>query len=124
MTGVQTCALPISARGHVQEQGRVRAPPQLGLDTAKHQQPCPALGGLPGPKRDPRPADRALPLGAEAHDGPDRGKVDKRLWIDRGERRGRELADEGAQRTRRRIPGIDPAPNATTIVGMLEGSSP
>ena len=110
-----------TARGHVQEQGRVRAPPQLGLDTAKKQQPCTAIGWLPGPKRDPRPADRALPLGAQAHDRPERGKVDEVLRVNRGERRGRELADQGAQRARRRVPGVDPAPKRYDHRGNIGG---
>ena len=114
-------ALHPTARGHVQEQGRVRAPPLLGLDAAKQQQPCTAIGWLPGPKRDPRPADRALPLGAQAHNGPDRGKVDERLRVDRGERRRRELADQGAQRARRRVPGIDPAPKRHDHRGDVGG---
>jgi hypothetical protein len=98
-----------TARGHVQEQGRVRAPPLLGLDATKEEQPRTTRGRLPGPQRAPRPAEGALPRGAQAHDGPERGKVDERLRVDRGERRGGELADEGAQRTRRGLPGIDPA---------------
>ena len=114
-------ALHPTARGHVQEQGRVRAPPQLGLDAAKQQQPCPTIGGLPGPKRDPRPADRALPLGAQAHDRPDRGKVDELLRVDRGERRGGELADQGAQRARRRVPGIDPSAKRHDHRGNIGG---
>ena len=117
-------ALYPTACGHVQEQGRVGAPPQLGLDAAKKKEPCTALGGLPGPKRDPRPADRALSSGVQAHDRPDRGKVDKRL---------RSIVASGVAaswRTRERSapvaasPASTQPPNAMTIVGMFDGGSP
>jgi len=101
--------LHAAARGNVQEQSRVRAPPLLGLDAAKKQQPCTTIGWLPGPKRDPRPADGALPLGAEAYDRPECGKVDERFWVDRSERRGRELADQGAHSAGGGLAGIDPS---------------
>ena len=88
--------LHATARGDVQQQGGVGAPPPLGLDAAKQQEPGTALGWLPGPQRDPRPADRALPRGVQAHDRPDRGKVDERLRVDRGERRGRRAGGPGS----------------------------
>ena len=97
-------------RGDLQEQGGVGAPPPLGLHAPKQEQPRTALGGAPGPKRAARPADAALSLGVQAHHGSDSGKVNELLQVDRGEWRGRELADQGAQRAGRRLPGIDPAP--------------
>src|SRR5262249_20301993 len=101
--------LHATARGHVEEQRRVRAPPLLGLDAAKQQQPCPTIGWLPGPKRDPWPADGALPLDAEAYDRPEGGKVDERFWVDRGERRGRGLAGQGTQNAGGGPPRPDPS---------------
>ena len=68
-------ALHPTARGDVQEQGGVGAPPPLGLQASKQQQPRTARGWLPEPERMPRPADGALPRGGQAYDRPDLGKL-------------------------------------------------
>jgi len=70
-----------AARGDVQEQGGVGAPPPLGLQTPKQEQPRAARGRLPGPERIPRPADDALPLGGQAHDRPDLRKIEEVLRV-------------------------------------------
>ena len=97
-------------RGDIEKRGSVGPPSPLGLHAPKQEQPRMALGRLPGPERTPRPANDALPLGGQAHDRPDLGKIEEVLRVDRGKRRGRELADQIAHRTCHGLPSIDPAP--------------
>src|SRR5262249_3368211 len=98
--------LHAAARRDVEEQGGVGAPAPLGPDATKEEQPCPTRRGLPGPQRDARPTDGALPRGTQADDRPMRGKVDELFRVDRGEWRGRKLADQEAHGARRRLAGI------------------
>src|SRR5262245_27629701 len=81
----------------------------MGLHPPKQEQTRAALWRLPDPERASGPANDALPIGIQAHDRPDLGKIEEVLRVDRGEMRCRELADQVSHRACRGVTGIDPS---------------
>ena len=105
-----------AAYGDIEDRRGVSAPAPLGFHTPKQQQPRTTRRQLPGPERTARPADSALPFSAQAHHRPELRKIAEVLRVDRGQGRRHELTNQVAERAGGRLSGIDPSPNATTIV--------